>query len=229
MRTALCALIALFSLAAAPVAAGDFPTSYRVVQKDFKKGAVAGDQLSFTLFSDALCTDIVAQELVLAEDVELLSRLKLNRVKGGPKPPKVTELRHTLTDVDPSQDVFLEVTGPGVVPVGLSCQAQQATPRPGVFAFGHIREDASIRSASPEVDAVTNPATGEYCVTFLSPVTWEQLEGSVVGLGGSSTTSLHVRVKNGQGVSACPSDSLIVQVTNAAGLLSSGRFTFIVP
>jgi hypothetical protein len=62
---------------------------------------------------------------VLAEDVDvLLEAVKLGKVKGGPKPPKIVRLRHTMTGVAAATELFLQVTGTGITPIGGACQAQ---------------------------------------------------------------------------------------------------------
>ena len=222
--------LVISALLAASAGAGDLPTSYRVSQKDLKKGAVAGDMLTFTLYRNDTCTDAFYQAVLPIEGVTLISRLKLERVKNGPKPPSVTELRQTLVGVDPVEDVYLEVTGAGVTPVGGPCQAQQSTPPSGVFAYGQIRGDGLIRNASPELDTVTHPGTGQYCLIFGPIASQLQLEGSVVGQAGGSPAVGHVRVTNGQAASfTCPPNSLMVEINDATSLRADGRFTFIVP
>jgi hypothetical protein len=102
-----------------------------------------------------------------------------------------------------------------------------------VFAYGQIREDASIRNKSTRLTAVGHPATGIYCLRFTPQPSQIQLEGSVVGLSGSGATALFARVSNGQG-GDCPlaeggQNALNVRIVNSTGTLTDGRFTFIVP
>ena len=56
-----------------------------------------------------------------------------------------------------------------------------------LFAFGHIREDGSIRSQSSAVLSVTRVGAGLYCVAFTSAPSQVQLEGAVVGLSGGGS------------------------------------------
>jgi hypothetical protein len=103
-----------------------------------------------------------------------------------------------------------------------------------VFAYGQIREDASIRNGSSRLlSPVGHPATGIYCLRFSPQPSQLRLEGSVVGLSGSGNGTLFARVSNGQG-GDCPAaeggqGALNVRIVNAAGTLTDGRFTFIVP
>jgi hypothetical protein len=99
-----------------------------------------------------------------------------------------------------------------------------------VFAFGHIREDASIRNGSSRLLSVDHPATGRYCVNFNPAPTQTQAESSVVGLAGGGTGLLFARVTNGQQRFSCAqSNALHIQIVNSSGALSDGLFSFIVP
>jgi hypothetical protein len=100
-----------------------------------------------------------------------------------------------------------------------------------VFAFGQIREDASIRNSSPNVTSVEHPGTGEYCINFSSPPAQVEVEGSVVGLAGGGSAALFARVTNGQasGFSCTDSSALSVSIYDGAGTRTNGRFSFLVP
>lgn len=99
-----------------------------------------------------------------------------------------------------------------------------------VFAFAQIREDASIRSGSSRVAAVTKVSTGRYCIDFTEPPGFPRIEGAVVGLAGSGTQTLFARVQNGQG-SQCTSNSaqLWIGIVNGSGTYTDGRFSFVIP
>ena len=109
--------------------ASDIPTAYTVDDKVLK-AAVAGTNLTFTLYRDAACTQQVHQQVVPIETVTLVSRLKNFVAKGAPKGPKTTELRQTLAGVDASGNLYLKVTGTGVTAVGGACQVQVASQPP---------------------------------------------------------------------------------------------------
>lgn len=99
-----------------------------------------------------------------------------------------------------------------------------------VFAFGQIREDASIRNGSSRLASVDHPATGRYCVNLNPQPSQNQAEGAVVGLAGGGTATLFARVTNGQQPFSCTqSNALHIQIVNSAGALTDGRFSFIVP
>lgn len=105
-----------------------------------------------------------------------------------------------------------------------TCQAA------GVFAFGQIRSDGSIRAASPNVVDVAHPSAGRYCVTFSNaPANPDQLEGAVASLGGDENSGIgFVRVSNGQ-VNGWLCDGLAIVVSDGTGTRIDGRFTFVVP
>jgi hypothetical protein len=99
-----------------------------------------------------------------------------------------------------------------------------------VFAFGQIREDASIRNGSSRLVSVDHPAAGQYCLNF-SPVPAQvRTEGAVVGLAGGGAAAIFARVTNGQQNFTCPtSGALQISVVDDAGALTNGRFSFILP
>jgi hypothetical protein len=108
----------------------DVPVSYTVDDKELKD-AVSGTNLTFSLYDDSACTSQIHTEVIAIDDV-LVSRLKLFKPSGGAKPPKTAELRATLTNVGSGLNLYLVVTGTGVVAVGGTCQAQagQGSPVP---------------------------------------------------------------------------------------------------
>ena len=100
----------------------------------------------------------------------------------------------------------------------------------GVFAFGQVREDGTVKDASDELVSVTHTAgTGLYCLAFRDPPAFIALEGSTVSDAGSPTTPIVVpRVTNGQGAD-CSSLQLAVRITDTSGTATDGRFSFQVP
>lgn len=98
------------------------------------------------------------------------------------------------------------------------------------FAFGHIREDATIRNGSSRLASVTRVSAGRYCVNFTEGVSQSRLESAVVGLAGGGTGAIFVRNTNGQQPFACPlNGALTVNIVNSAGANVDGRFSFVVP
>jgi len=148
------ATVALWSTTAHAI---DLPVTYDVDKTAFK-ATVLGTSLTFTLHTDSACTISAATDNVLVEDVDvLLEPVKLAKVKGGPKPPKVLRLRHTLTGVTADAEFFLKVTGTGITASGGECQAQgpgggaATSPAASVIAFstGTILSGATVVSAAP--------------------------------------------------------------------------------
>ncbi len=117
-------------LGAVSVHASDLPVTYNVQDKPLKAGAPAGTQLTFTLFSDAACTQQVFQTMIPVENVTLISKLKLATPKGATKSPATDQIQATLTGVTTSSNVYLTVTGTGVTPTGPTCQPQAGLVRP---------------------------------------------------------------------------------------------------
>jgi hypothetical protein len=105
--------------------AADVPVRYLVNDTSLKT-AVAGTNLTFTLYTDSACTSPpAATSAVPVENVNVISRLKVFKAKSAPTvPPKTDELSYTLTGVTASGNLYLKVTGTGVTPVGAACQAQ---------------------------------------------------------------------------------------------------------
>jgi len=126
MRRLLATLLVTL-LAPAAARAADVRVSYLVNGAELKNNAVAGTPLTFELHTTSACAAAVATAVVNVENVDLLEALKAVGAKNGPKPPKQTEIRWTLTGVTPAPSFFLEVTGTGVVPVGGACQLQYAS------------------------------------------------------------------------------------------------------
>jgi hypothetical protein len=100
----------------------------------------------------------------------------------------------------------------------------------GVFAFGQVRDDGSIKDASSELASVTHTAgSGLYCLVFKDAPPFIALEGSVVSEAGTDPApTLVPRVTTGQGTD-CSTVQLAVRVQNTSGTLTDGRFSFIVP
>jgi len=121
-RSLLAALLALPSLARA----ADLPVRYTVQEKPLKT-AIAGTSLTFELFRDSACTTpAVHSASVLIENVTLITKLKQLTPKGDTKLPSTDELALTLTGVTAAGNLYLKVTGTGIVPIGGACQAQAA-------------------------------------------------------------------------------------------------------
>lgn len=125
MRSTLFLLFALL----APVSSlgADVRVSYLVDAKALDKNAPAGTPLTFELFSDAACLSSVASQIVNVEAVDVRAQVKALKTAGGPPAPKPAELRHVLTGVASDPVLYLQVSGPGILPVGPACQLQHAS------------------------------------------------------------------------------------------------------
>jgi hypothetical protein len=150
-------------LAAAVVASGiglstahasDLPVTYSVQDQPLKTGATAGTPLTFTLYSDAACTQQVYQATVPVQNVTLISKLKLLTPKGATKVPTTDELQATLTGVTAGGNLYLTVTGTGVTAEGATCQAQDASDQ-GTLPTLH---DLTVQTGNAQVVLWNDPS-----------------------------------------------------------------------
>jgi hypothetical protein len=118
-------ILTVAAVLAAPLAAAaaDLPARYTADEKAIK-AAIAGTNLTFKLYSDALCASLVSTTVIAIENVDLIARIKPFNPKNAVKKKNTVELRATLTGVPPTPSLYLQVTGTGVTPVGGACQSQ---------------------------------------------------------------------------------------------------------
>jgi len=103
--------------------AADLPARYTVEEKPLK-AAVATTNLTFQLYSDALCTTSVYSTTIAIENVDLHGRIKPFNPKNAVTKKNTVEMRATLTSVPAAPSLYLQVTGMGVTPIGGACQVQ---------------------------------------------------------------------------------------------------------
>jgi hypothetical protein len=96
------------------------------------KSAVAGTVLTYNLYGDDACTDLVSTQMVNAEDIDSIEAVKRITVKGGTKPPKMARTYHAFSINPPRWIHRATVTGTGITPIGGACQAQPAAPATAV-------------------------------------------------------------------------------------------------
>jgi hypothetical protein len=115
------------------VGATDIPVSYLVEQKPLKD-AVAGTSLTFELFTDTACSAPAAHAAAIEVDaISVITKLVRVIPKGADKSPNVAELRATLPTVTVPGNLWLKVSGAGIVPSGGVCQAQSGHVAPVAF------------------------------------------------------------------------------------------------
>ncbi len=113
---------------ASTASAVTIPTSFVTEEKPFKKTAVGSDILTAGLYDNATCTGSpLASTAILAENVELSERIKQIKLKSASfKPPKAVRLHFSFSlGAAPTSEVYLGVTGPGIVGIPGDCQAQE--------------------------------------------------------------------------------------------------------
>src|SRR5207244_2749308 len=92
-------MFALVLLAPLSAAAADIPVTYTVEEKKLKD-ALAGTQLTFTLYRDSACAATQVYSTVIAiENVALITKLKQFTPKNDVKLPKTVALQTTLPAV----------------------------------------------------------------------------------------------------------------------------------
>ncbi len=104
----------------------ELPTDYDIEYMPFKQRASLGDSLEFALYSDAACTNLLHAELLMLGSQHLsVEKVQPQKLTGGVKPSKQLRLRGVLAPDDVADQVFLQVTGDGIVPAGGDdCQPQ---------------------------------------------------------------------------------------------------------
>jgi hypothetical protein len=120
--------VVFLGLVLAPLAlsAADIPVQFTTKEKDLKS-ALAGTPLTFALYGDAACTNQVYSAVINVENVALITKMKQFTPKNDVKLPNTVALQTTLPGVTAHGNLFLKVTGVGIVPVAGACQAQAAT------------------------------------------------------------------------------------------------------
>ena len=151
MRTRLTVLGVLFPLAAH---AADVPVRYTVDDKTLRQ-AVNGTTLTFELHDDGACTaPALHSASVAVQDVTVISRLKTFRPRGATSPKvKTAELSTTLNGVAASGNLYLEVTGIGIAPVGGPCQAQAASVQAATGAALTLKDAIGVVIGVPADEA----------------------------------------------------------------------------
>lgn len=135
-------LAALALLAPLAAQAADLPVRYTVDEKQLKN-AISGTNLTFQLYSDATCTTVVDTSVVTIDAVTIRERIKQFKPKNGAAQLKVVELHRTFTTAA-TGNLYLKVTGTGVVAVGGACQPQAAAIAGGAGGGAVIKDGLGI-------------------------------------------------------------------------------------
>jgi len=141
---------------ASGAAAENLPVTYTVNQQILKRDAAAGTLLTFELHGDSACSSSVHTETLPLQDPALLiEQIRLMRVRGGARPPKVARFRFVLAGVTAAPPLFLRVSGAGISPIGGECQPQAATATGGGvsgLSCWDLDADGSCDLGSPDED-----------------------------------------------------------------------------
>src|SRR5205085_4143710 len=108
----------------------DLPVSYLIDDRAFKDGDDSANALDFRLYSDPLCTVLIAEQAINAGDASVIfERATLRKISGVNDPVvKIVQVQAKFTGVGEStSSYYLVVSGAGIQPVGDSCQLQAST------------------------------------------------------------------------------------------------------
>ncbi len=173
-------LVVATGIVATSANAIDLPVAYLIDFKEFKKNVVAGAPLSFDLHAESDCSgSAVYGEMKFAGATDVIAeKVTQQRAKGQkPSPPRGIRLSTTLAPSSVGEQLFLKVTGDGIVPLESDCQPQvSAIPGPPgdpsevMHLFDGDGNDlgVSIGGGSAfydeSIDAIValTPTTGEY-------------------------------------------------------------------
>lgn len=125
MRLVRSAVVLALLLAPLAAIAADIPVTFTTKEKDLKS-ALAGTALTFALYGDPACTNQVYSSVVNVENVALITKVKQFTPKNDVKLPNTVALQTTLPGVTYHGNLYLKVTGIGIIPVAGACQAQAA-------------------------------------------------------------------------------------------------------
>lgn len=175
-RVAMTLTLSLLGLAPAVARAVDVPVRY-TVQAQPLRAAVAGTPLTFALYSDRTCTDLVGSRTINVEDVPVIEKLATFTpiaMRGVPKRarmPKADALEATLTGLLPAASYYLVVSGTGIAPLGQACQVQSVgIDSSGPRAYATVNAKAIgipnlVGGRTLNFTAVSHPTVGSYCLT----------------------------------------------------------------
>ncbi len=110
-------------------AAEPISVEYFVHQKAFKSGVNGTDVLDFRLYEDADCSVEIGSYPIFANDEYAHFYIDKNqRIRGGKKLPKAIRIRAMIDAPMTASAPYLQISGPGIVPVGEACQLQGVSP-----------------------------------------------------------------------------------------------------
>src|SRR5438552_12115917 len=170
MKWTLCPVGLLLAIAPMIAQGADLPVSYLVNLTALRASAPAGTPLKFALYIDDACTTEVASQVVTVENVVIEWLIQVTPTGATPA-PRTARLTATLNGVTAGGNLYLTVTGPGIKPVGGTCQVQPAQ------AAGHFpitRATVSRSTQNPyyglEVHDTAGPFVGPFGKDCLKPV-----------------------------------------------------------
>lgn len=209
--TAMIVCLVLASAGRAEVA-----VQYRINATSFKQ-VQAGDTLTFNLYSDSGCTNLLFTQALSADNSAITyQQAKFVKVKGGATPPQVIILTAELSTSPSLGPVLMKVTGTGIVPVGDDCQVQGGEP----FSSNYFQSD-DLNTSSANVGS-TFTRIDEF-VTFVKERADTRVEVRLnsratggIFAGGASGVHFQVRI-----------DGNPPTLGNEAAITTSGSIDFV--
>lgn len=119
-------------LSATSASAAVIPTTYMVQLKELRQNAPAGTMVTFELHEDATCSSLIASDTLDIDDVPIKQKVKTQKPRQGSKALSLVELHHVFS-VTPTAgaDLFVRVTGSGMVAPAVLGDCQPQEPAPG--------------------------------------------------------------------------------------------------
>jgi hypothetical protein len=126
-------------LAAAPLAAAaasqayEVPVAFDVDKKPFKTAAAPGTPLTFDLYSDPNCTELLQTKTATIGAPDLLIERVVAQKLGTAPTPKVLRLRTTIETEEIAAEMYVKASGASLTPYGGDfCQAQEIAGTEGI-------------------------------------------------------------------------------------------------
>lgn len=176
----------------------EIAVKYRIDKKSFKKQTLAADMLTFSLYDDSGCTNLVYTQDISAGDTTIVyEKPKAQKVKGGEKPANELFIKTVLSTPELTGPLFLVVTGPGITPTGNICQVQVGTQpiRSNYFQSTSLNTtSANVTTSYTKIDDFLT-FTKEHDETRVEVMLNSRARAGVFA-GGASGVMFQVRIDN---------------------------------
>ncbi len=108
--------------------AADMRVQYDVEDRPFKSQVNSSSLLTFALYSDPACTVEVMNQELTADELDYVEIVKFRKIRGKANVPRLARINVLMSAVaSASTELYLKVTGTGIVPSVRACQPQSST------------------------------------------------------------------------------------------------------